>query len=88
MNALVLEQKVNEFLTIARSNPRVWAGLVATLQRFPEEGIHGRCVFEAYKAHLTETLWEETPQLLQTSLTRLIPDARKMIAAQLQYEID
>ena len=85
MNALALEQKVNEFLAIARSNPRVWAGLVATLRRFPDEGIHGRCVSEAHHAHLTETIWEDSPSELRMSNTRFTNDARKMIAANLNY---
>jgi len=92
-DTILIERRVKGFISDARSNPRVWSGILRTLRLYPEQGIHVRCVFEATKAQLTETVQMEStePRVVSPKLitvTRFTESARKIIAAELRYTID
>lgn len=91
LNTLLLERNVNAFLTIARSDPRVLSGMLETLRRFREEGIHGKCAAEAIRYHLveTESVKSEDPHTISNRLmtcTHLTEGARKLLEARLRYD--
>ena len=78
--SMTIERGVASFLQEARSDTtgRVWSGLIKTLHRKPDEGIHGQCAYELVRRGLTKTVRIGThdarvmsPKLLTyTTLTR------------------
>ena len=97
MTIIEMERRVSAFIDAAKvaqmnGQPRVWDGIIASLKRYSDEGVHGGCAFEAHTAGLLETIRIESEDVhivspkLQT-LTRFTPAASREIMQQLRTKI-